>query len=117
MKDQGEFNGEENDLLQSIRALKSAIIVLSKHHSAALLQVAAGERQMMQVATIIDHELQKHAALLDGVLTHTQRKTVASFVQQAPSAGSYAPQSGQILGILKQMLETFESNLSQTQKD
>merc|ERR1719160_1907976 len=42
---------------------------------------------------------------------------VTSFVQQAPSAGSYAPASGQILGVLKQMLETFESNLSQTQKD
>merc|ERR1719301_203295 len=35
MKDQGEFNGEESDLLQSIRALKSAIIVLSKHHEAS----------------------------------------------------------------------------------
>merc|ERR1712118_128771 len=31
--------------------------------------------------------------------------------------GSYAPQSGEIFGILKQMKETFESNLSQSQKD
>jgi chromosome segregation ATPase len=120
MKDQHEFNGEENDLLQSIKSLKSAITVLSKHHAAAgaaLLQIGASERQMMQVATVLDHELQKHAAILEGVLTRKQRKTVMSFVQQAPSAGSYAPASGQILGILKQMLETFESNLSQTQKD
>merc|ERR1719443_1473212 len=72
---------------------------------------------MMQVATVLEHEIQKHADLLHGVLTHTQEKKIAAFVQQAPSAGSYAPQSGQILGILKQMLETFESNLSQTQKD
>jgi chromosome segregation ATPase len=119
MKDQGEFNGEEADLLQSIKALKSAIIVLSKHHpgAAALLQFGASGTQMMQVATVLDHEMQKHSALLQGVLTHKQRNQVTSFVQQAPSAGSYAPQSGQILGILKQMLETFESNLSQTQKD
>jgi len=117
MKDQGEFNGEEGDMLQAIRGLKSAIIVLSKHHSAALLQVGASQGQMLQVATVLDHEIKKHAALLDGVLTHTQRRIVTSFVQQAPSAGSYAPASGQILGILKQMLETFESNLSQTQKD
>merc|ERR1719160_1816669 len=34
-----------------------------------------------------------------------------------PSAGSYAPASGEILGILKQMKETFEQNLAQTQKD
>jgi len=118
-KDQGEFNEEESDLLQSIRALKSAIIVLSKHHkdAAALLQVGVNQGQMMQVATVLEHEIQKHAALLDGVITHKQRKQVMSFVQQAPSAGSYAPASGQILGILKQMLETFETNLAQTQKD
>merc|ERR1719161_1922693 len=120
-KDQGEFQEEESDLLQSIRALKSAIVVLSKHHAAgsALLQMGTGATvtEMMQVTTILEHEMQKHGALLKGVLTSSQEKKVAAFVQQAPSAGSYAPQSGQILGILKQMLETFESNLSQGQKD
>ena len=30
---------------------------------------------------------------------------------------SYAPQSGQIFGILKQMKESFESNLSASQKE
>merc|ERR1719235_3143290 len=30
---------------------------------------------------------------------------------------SYAPQSGEIFGILKQMKETFETNLADTQKD
>jgi hypothetical protein len=42
----------------------------------------------------------------------------SSFVQgsgQGPA--SYAPASGQIFGILKQMKEEFESNLSQAQKD
>merc|ERR1719443_2273116 len=116
-KDQGEFQSEESDLLQSIRALKSAIIVLSKHHSALLQMKTTTSTEMMQVTTTLQHEMEKHGALLQGVLTHTQEKKIAAFVQQAPSAGSYAPQSGQILGILKQMLETFESNLSQTQKD
>merc|ERR1719453_2720415 len=71
----------------------------------------------MQVVTVLGHEIEKHAALLNGVLTRKQFKQVTSFVQQAPSAGSYAPASGEIIGILKQMKETFESNLSQTQKD
>jgi len=35
----------------------------------------------------------------------------------APSSGSYAPQSGQIFGILKTMKEDFETNLSQEQKE
>jgi len=125
MKEQGEFNADEKDMLQAVSALKAAILVISKHHSAALLQGSASDSK--QVTTLLQHVLQKHGSLLDGVLTHKQRKIIGSFVQapesfflqqkQAPSAGSYAPQSGQILGILKQMLETFSSNLSQSQKD
>merc|ERR1719236_151342 len=63
--------------------------------------------------------------MLSGILTHKERRSLASFAQ-APEdyfdaeptfKQSYAPQSGQIFGILKQMKETFESNLSQAQKD
>merc|ERR1711920_270964 len=63
--------------------------------------------------------------ILQGVLTHAERKAVTAFIQ-APAdyfdatptfKQSYAPQSGEIFGILKQMLETFESNLSQSQKE
>merc|ERR1719324_2121059 len=119
-KELAEFNAEEKDMLQSITALKSAITVLAKHHGGALLQST-----QMQLQTTIDHELRKHASLLQGVLTRSQKNFVTSFVQ-APEdyfdaeptfKQSYAPQSGEIFGILKQMKETFESNLSQSQKD
>merc|ERR1719160_1151931 len=119
-KELAEFNAEEKDMLQSISALKSAITVLSKHHGGALLQGA-----QMQVATIISHEMQKNAAMLEGVLTPSQKRLVSGFVQSPEDyfdaeptfKQSYAPASGQILGILKQMKETFESNLSQSQKE
>jgi len=120
-KELAEFNAEEKDMLQSISALKSAVVVLSKHHGgAALLQ-----NVQMQVATTIQHELHKHSALLEGVLTRSQKRIATTFVQ-APEdyfdaeptfKQSYAPASGEIFGILKQMKETFESNLSQSQKD
>merc|ERR1719407_393709 len=42
---------------------------------------------------------------------------LTAFVQQPAGFQSYAPQSGAIFGILKQMKETFETNLSQAQKD
>merc|ERR1719265_2339151 len=42
---------------------------------------------------------------------------IASFVQQPASAGSYAPASGEIFGILNQMKETFETDLAEAQKD
>merc|ERR1719359_874739 len=123
MKEQAEFSAEEKELIQAIRALKSAIIVLEKHHAAALLQTSSME--MFRIATAVQHEMQKHADLLEGILTRSQKRAVAAFIQSpedyfdaSPTfKQSYAPQSGQILGILKQMKETFESNLSQSQKD
>jgi hypothetical protein len=45
--------------------------------------------------------------------------SAAGFLQAgaAPTSGSYAPQSGQIFGILKTLKEDFENNLSQDQKE
>jgi len=120
-KELAEFNEEEKDLLGSISALKSAITVLSKHNS--LLQMP--ESHVVGVAASIQNVMQKHASLLEGVLTHSERKAVSAFIQ-APAdyfdaeptfKQSYAPQSGAIFGILKQMKETFEANLSNSQKE
>jgi len=114
-KQLAEFNAEEKDLLESISALKAAVVVLSKHHPNGLLQTAA----------TLQHEMQRHSAMLQGVLTHADHRVIDSFVQ-APEdyfdatptfKQAYAPQSGQIFGILKQMKETFESNLSASQKE
>jgi len=120
-KQLAEFNAEEKDLLQSIKALDSAIVVLSKHHS-ALMQMP--RTRMLSIASTVQHEMQKHASLLEGLFTQSQRETMQNFVQ-APEdyfdallqAPSYAPQSGEIFGILKQMKETFEADLSSSQKD
>jgi hypothetical protein len=109
-KELAEFNAEEKDLLASIGALKSAVTVLSKHNSASLLQIGT----MSAVTSGVQSALTMHSDLLKGVLTHHQKKAVAAFLQ---SGSGYAPQSGEIFGILKQMKETFEANLAQTQKD
>merc|ERR1719149_169801 len=74
---------------------------------------------------MIQHQFRIHAALLAGVLTHSERKAVSAFVQSPEDyfdaeptfKQSYAPQSGEIFGILKQMKETFETNLSSSQKE
>merc|ERR1712029_34757 len=122
-KQLAEFNEEEKDLLESISALKAAITVLSKHQGGAFLQLP--QSRILGVAATIQHEMQKHAALLQGIITPSQRRAAASFIQ-APQdyfdakptfKQSYAPQSGEIFGILTQMLETFEANLSQSKKE
>jgi len=121
-KELAEFNAEEKDMLQSIGALKSAITVLSKHHS-SFAQVP--EASLLDIASTVSFQFRKHAALLKGVVTPSQKKAMAAFMQ-APGdyfdaeptfKQSYAPQSGQIFGILKQMKESFESNLSASQKE
>jgi len=121
-KELAEFNEEEKDMLQSIGALKSAIVVLSKHHS-SLAQVPS--ETLLNMAAVIDHQFKKHTALLHAIVTPSQRKAIAAFVQspgdyfdaEPTFKQSYAPQSGQIFGILKQMKETFETNLSSSQKE
>ena len=65
--------------------------------------------------------MQRHSNLL----THSQRRTVASFVQMPGDYSddtptfkqSYAPQLGQVFGILQQMFEIFETNLAAAQKE
>merc|ERR1719401_315649 len=120
-KQLAELNEEEKDALEAISALKAAVTVLSKHNS--LLQVPSSH--IAGVAASVQNAMQKHASLLTGVLTHSERKAVSAFIE-APEdyfdaeptfKQSYAPQSGEIFGILKQMKETFESNLSALQKE
>merc|ERR1719356_669471 len=108
-KELAEFNAEEKEMLEAISALKAAITVLSKHHggaSSAFLQVP--HSRMLGVAATLQHLTARHADLLKGVLTHSERKLIASFVQSPEDyfdseptfKQSYAPQSGEIFGIL-----------------
>jgi len=118
-KELAEFNAEEKDLLQSISALASAVTVLSKHNG-ALIQMP--ESHLASIAATVNYQLSKWAPLLKGVLKHSERKALAAFVQNPQDAliqqkSGYAPQSGEIFGILKQMKESFETNLADTQKE
>jgi chromosome segregation ATPase len=124
-KQLAEFNGEEKDLMESISALKAALEVLGKHNAAFLQTSKPGRVPMQKVATALQNAMTKHSADLQGVLTHSQRRIVSSFIQ-APQdyfdaeptfKQSYAPQSGEIYGILSQMKDTFESNLAASQKE
>merc|ERR1719262_1905312 len=120
-KELAEFNAEEKDALEAISALKSAVTVLSKHNS--LLQIP--KSHMAGVAASVQNAMQKHASIFAGVLTHTEKRLASSFIQSPEDyfdaeptfKQSYAPQSGEIFGILKQMKETFETNLSTSHKE
>jgi len=121
-KQLAEFNEEEKDMLQSITSMKGAVVALSKHHEAALLQTDR-ETAVMEAAALIQHHLHSHADLLAEVITPRMRKTATAFVQSPDDYFSeepsmlQQPQSGEIFGILKAMKESFETNLGQSQKE
>merc|ERR1719236_454943 len=105
-KERAEFNQEEKDIVQSLAAMKNAITVLSKHHSEFLQKGAAHHA----VKKVLQHKLPAE-----------HKRVLTSFVQTSQpgltNSGSYAPASGQIFGILKQMKEEFEANLAKMQEE
>jgi len=105
-KQLASFTQEEKELLEAISALKSAVTVLKKHHTDFV--------QMPHVAKAVQHVMQAHGRMLQGVLTEAQKQAVLSLTQTG-SHEAYNPQSGEVFGILEQMLETFQANLKQVQ--
>merc|ERR1719473_187405 len=89
-------------MITSITGLKSAVTVLGKHHD------ALNEEAFVGLSSSVKQLL---AQKVMGV-SHKDKRVLNAFLQQAPSAGSYAPQSGAIFGVLKQMKESFEGNLA-----
>merc|ERR1719214_384640 len=81
---------------------------------------------MKDVVDIMRHQIRKHGDMIRETMSLEQRKILGAMLQEPalltisqPELGSqsYAPQSGQIFGILKQLKEDFESNLSSAQKE
>jgi len=123
-KQKAEFTEEEKEMVQSIRALDAAITVLSKHHTGAALLSA--EAVVANVSKTIEFINRKGRGSLSQVAkaatTPTQQRTLAEFIQgartrQLGKAAPYAAQSGEVYGILRQMKETFEADLSESQKE
>lgn len=116
MKERKAFHEEEKDALATIAACKDAVTALSKHHP-ELAQLKAVAKNLLSTKIISSSNAKSTVegiVALKGFLNNVANSS--SFLQ-IPGFQSYAPQSGQIFGMLKQMKETFEGNLSETQKE
>merc|ERR1719265_1683902 len=116
-KQQAEFNAEEKDMIQSISALKSAVVVIGKKAAAesALMQDTS---TAMDVAVLLDDQLRRHKAIIGDSLSPEQRIIIKKFAKSPDTfLQSSQPAAGEIFGILKQMKETFQGNLAQSQKE
>jgi len=107
-KQLAEFNAEEKDMLSAIGALKSAVTVLSKHHTK--------EESLLEVAVMVKSLARKHAGLLSAA-QHSHAKKAVAMLQGPAHLQAYAPQSGEIFGILGNMKDTFEANLKSSQEE
>jgi len=118
-KELAEFNAEEKEMIGTISSLKSAVIALSKHHSSF---IQASTTEMTDIAALIKAQLHKHANLFSEIITPHQRKALARYTVSPKHKDSFlqtgliAP-SGEIFGMLKQMKESFETNLANAQKE
>jgi len=117
-KELAEFNAEEKESIVTITSLKAAVVALSKAHSSSFLQeeTSTVTMQQLQMWSGLQHELKKNQDFLSGKFTPRQQKKVFAFIQSTLGSG-YEPASGEIFGILKQMKESFETNLANSQAE
>jgi len=106
-KELAEFVAEEKDMIQSITSLKGAVVTLSKANSEVQTE------SLLQVRALLQHHAKKHRHLL------ARQGMVLNLLQQKTSHKNKAstPASGEIFGMLKQMKESFETNLAESKKE
>eukprot|EP00397_Hematodinium_sp_SG-2012_P031772 GEMP01033768.1.p1 GENE.GEMP01033768.1~~GEMP01033768.1.p1 ORF type:complete len:658 (+),score=230.93 GEMP01033768.1:78-2051(+) len=109
-KESAAFTAEEKDAIQSVGALEGAIIILSKHN-------ALSQESLATVQRIVDMYSHRHGVTLLDFMAPSQKRMLTGFLQQPGTVQSYDNQSGEIFGILKQMLVNFKDNLSDSQKE
>merc|ERR1719235_1894854 len=73
------------------------------------------DSEALDLAAQVSSVLRKHNDDILSLITPHQREVMKAFVQQEQGAG-YAPQSGEIFGIMNAMKESFERNLAESQK-
>jgi outer membrane murein-binding lipoprotein Lpp len=109
-EEMAKFQGEEKDMILSIDSLKNALVVLEKSQASFLQQDS-----VMSVRKSVRDVVSKTRAetLLEQILTPDEHDALTAFMQ----APAHTPQSGEIMGILKQMRKEFASNLADMQGD
>merc|ERR1719456_686927 len=103
-KEKAEYDATAADSAANINALSGALPALEKGMGgAALLQTKGGSRL---------NKIFESAQDLDSY----DKENVLAFLQ-GKSEGDYAPQSGQIVGIMKQMLESMQKASAEADAD
>jgi len=118
-KEHDSFVAEEADMKQAIGQMNEAIETLSEVGADQTLGNAAADHEKMMAgfsALSVNSRVKQALSAVSVFLNPQQTKNVQSFLQaRAPFTGSYTSQSGQIVGTLKSMRDTFKENLATAQ--
>merc|ERR1719421_2111252 len=79
-----------------------------------IMSFVAGRSMRNNHWLLLRHDMQEHNKIFHVQFTPKHHRIISSFLQQTQL---YAPESGAIFGILKQMKESFETNLATSQKE
>jgi hypothetical protein len=114
-KEKKAFEEEKKDLEDAMKQMDDAIKELAKVGADQTLGKNADNEKFMagyKEKSLVSIQASVRKALLaaSSFLEPEQQKHVTAFVQ-APFTGTYTSQSAQIIGILKNMKDTFKSNL------
>lgn len=111
------FSELEKDLNESITAMSDAIKTLDEIGADQTLDVGADHTQYMaksdsllKLKTTV-----KHALVAASAFINTKQVASMQAFLQAPFTGTYTTQSSEVVGILKDMRDTFSSNLETAQ--
>merc|ERR1719409_295172 len=114
-----DFKAEEEDMVNAIGQMDQAIDTLAAigaDQTAAKASLVSKDQFMSQGKTKaslikLSGNVKDALKAASVFLTTKQRQSLTSFLQ-APFTGTYQSQSGEIVGILKNMRDTFKSNLA-----
>jgi predicted HicB family RNase H-like nuclease len=118
-KEHESFVSEEADMRQAIGQMNDAIDTLSEVGADQTLGDSAADHEKMMAgfsALSVNARVKQALSAVSVFLNPQQSRNVQSFLQaRAPFTGSYTSQSGQIVGTLKSMRDTFKENLATAQ--
>merc|ERR1719262_2188992 len=111
---------EVSNLGKEIAANGQALATATSLRQKELAEFVAVEKEVLKnVAAMVGPGMGKYQKILAGVISPSQKRKVQAFVQNQKAflQNSYAPQGGEIWGILTNMKESFEANLATAQKN
>jgi len=138
-KEADAFHESEKEMIVSVKLLEGAIIALEKHHPSMLQSDEALGAFKPKLRRLIH----QHIGILDWLATSPARDEFLGFLDAQPALlepdtsflqmssfrtrkmqikktflpfKSYTPQSGQVMGVLKQMKEDFEKDLPEVRE-